>query len=71
MKGFLIVFLIASVAAATAQTSPPATQMRNGVAQELGPMPISGGDTGRISAIACSRQNAAVLYIGAAELGGG
>lgn len=70
MKFFLVGVLAAYVAAvALAQNAPPLTQIKNGVPRELGPMPISGGDTGRISAIACSRQNASTLYVGGADGG--
>ncbi len=38
-------------------------------ASELGPAPVSTGDTGRISAVACSKQNANKLYIAGADGG--
>ncbi|MBS1705249.1 MAG: hypothetical protein JST40_05205 [Armatimonadetes bacterium] len=38
-------------------------------AAELGPAPMDSGDTGRVSAIACSRQNANLVYVGGADGG--
>lgn len=64
MKRFVSIAFAAFVAFAPGQLL-----IKNGIPKELGPMPLSGGDAGRISAVACSRQNANVLYIGAADGG--
>lgn len=64
MKRFLLGVFAACSAVALAQNP-----IKNGVATELGPMPLDGGDTGRVSAVACSRQNANTLYIGGADAG--
>jgi photosystem II stability/assembly factor-like uncharacterized protein len=50
-------------------TEPPTPPVSSTNWQELGPAPISNGNTGRVSAIGVSAQNANLYYIGGADGG--